>query len=108
MSFLFFAGVVQIMILEFDAPVLQSGCGRISQRDVSLFVWEALAKGALKFIASYVPVPAGTCAPDTSTRVTLISALVIRWFTALVVVWYVISLGKSWYFRVRRPRSTSS
>ncbi len=107
-SFLFFAVAVQIMVLEFDAPIFQSGCGKISQRDVSLFVWEAIAKGAFKFIASYVPLPAGTCAPDTSTRVTLVSALVIRWFTALVLVWYVISLGKSWYFRARNQDATSA
>jgi len=105
-TFLFFASAVQIMVLEFDAPVFQSVCGKISQRDVSLFVWEAMAKGAFKFIASYVPMPAGTCAPDTDARVTAASALVIRWFTALVLVWYVISLGKSWYFRARTAGST--
>jgi hypothetical protein len=100
-SFLFFACAVQIMVLEFDAPLFQSGCEKISQRDVSLFVWDAMAKGALKFVASYVPLPAGTCAPDTSSRVTVVSAIFIRWFTALIVVWYVIGLGKSWYIRVR-------
>ncbi len=107
-TFLFFAASVQVMVLKFDAPIFQSGCEKISQRDVSLFVWEAMAKGALKFVASYVALPAGTCAADTSTRVTLISALAIRWFTALVVVWYVISLGKSWYFRARKPDGASS
>ncbi len=107
-NFLFFVVAVQIMVLEFDAPVFQSGCEKISQRDVSLYVWEAMAKGALKFIASYVPLPAGTCAPDSSARITVVSALVIRWFTALVVVWYVISLGKSWYFHARNPGGASS
>jgi hypothetical protein len=107
-SFLFFAAVVQILILKFDAPVFQSGCERISQRDVSLFVWEAMAKGALKFVAKYLPVPAGSCAPDTGARVTLISALIIRWFTALVLVWYVINLGKPWYYRARQPAGGAS
>ncbi len=107
-TFLFFAASLQIMVLKFDAPVFQSGCDKISQRNVSLFVWDAMAKGALKFVASDVPLPAGTCAPDTNTRVTLISALAIRWFTALVVVWYVVSLGKSWYLRARKPKGESS
>ncbi|MFZ0570642.1 MAG: hypothetical protein WA384_15910 [Rhodomicrobium sp.] len=107
-TFLFFDAFVQIMVLKFNAPVFQSGCEKISERDVSLFVWEAMAKGALKFVASYAPLPAGTCAPDTGTRITVLSALVIRWFTALVVVWYVIGLGKSWYFRTRKPDGASS
>lgn len=106
-SFLFFASAAQIMILEFNAPIFQSGCS-VSQRDVALFVWEAMAKGALKFAANYVPVPAGTCVPDTGARVTAVSALVIRWFTALVLVWYCISLGKSWYLRARSAHPGSS
>jgi|SRR5208337_1125854 len=107
-SFLFFDSLVQIMILKFGAPVFQSGCEKISQRDVSLFVWEAMAKGALKFAAKYVPLPAGSCAPDMNARVTEVSALIIRSFTALVLLWYVISLGKAWYWRARHTGGASS
>ncbi len=108
LSMLFFACAVQILVLKFHAPIFQSGCEKISQRDVSLFVWEAMAKGALKFVANYIPMPEGSCAPDPSSRVTGITALVIRWFTALVVVWYVLGLGKAWYARTTNRHHAAS
>jgi hypothetical protein len=99
---------VQISVLKFDAPIFQSGCDKISQRDVALFVWESMAKGALKFVANYIPMPEGTCAPNTASRVTTVMALIIRWFTALVVVWYVLGLGKAWYARTRNRNHVES
>ncbi|MGO9172081.1 MAG: hypothetical protein ACLP7P_08965 [Rhodomicrobium sp.] len=40
-------------------------------------------------------------------RVTGVGVLIIRSFTALVLVWYVISLGKAWYLRARHPGGAS-
>ena len=67
-----------------------------------------MAKGALKFVANYIPMPEGTCAPNTASRVTTVMALIIRWFTALVVVWYVLGLGKAWYARTRNRNHVES
>ncbi|MGO9544542.1 MAG: hypothetical protein ACLPPF_07095 [Rhodomicrobium sp.] len=107
-SFLFFASTVQILVLKFDAPLFESGCDKISQRDVSLFVWGAMAKGAVEFAAKYLPLPAAACAPDQSSRITGITTLAIRSFAALVLVWYAIGLGKAWYFRLRKPRGAGT
>ena len=100
--FLFFVAVVQIMVLSFGAPVFESGCAKISQRDVALFVWDAMAKGAFKLLAGYLPVPAEACAPSTTSWTATIAAQCVRWFTALVVVWYVIAFARAWLARVRR------
>ena len=97
LSFLFFGAAIQIAVLHFNAPIFQKGCERISERDVSLFVWHAMAQGALKFVANYVPLPDGSCPPNLNQTASGIAALAIRWFTALVVVWYVIGLGRAWY-----------
>ena len=102
--FLFFAGVMQIMILTFSAPVFESPCDRVSQRDVALFVWDAMAKGAFKFLAKYLRLPAEACAPNTIGWTATITAQCIRWFTALVVVWYVVGFAKAWYVRARQTR----
>ena len=102
--FLFFVAVVQIMVLSFGAPVFESGCAKISQRDVALFVWDAMAKGAFKLLAGYLPVPAEACAPSTSGWTATIAAQCVRWFTALVVVWYVIAFARAWLARVRQRR----
>jgi hypothetical protein len=102
--FLFFVAVVQIMVLTFGAPVFESGCDKISQRDVALFVWDAMAKGAFKLLAGYLPVPAEACAPSTTGWTATIAAQCVRWFTALVVVWYAIAFAKAWYARVRQTR----
>jgi len=105
--FLFFVAVVQIMILTLGAPVFESGCARISQRDVALFVWDAMAKGAFKFLAGYLHLPVEACPPRTTGWTATITAQCVRWFTALVVVWYVVGFAKAWYFRVRQTRSTT-
>ena len=98
--YLFFLSVVQIMVLSFGAPIFEAGCDKISQRDTALFIWEAMAKGAFKVFANYLPLPAEACAPATSWAAT-ITAQCVRWFTALVVVWYVVSFAKAWYQRVQ-------
>jgi hypothetical protein len=101
--FLSFLAIVQIMVLTFGAPIFEGGCDKISQRDTALFVWEAMAKGAFKFLAKYLPLPAEACASSSSWTATIV-AQCIRWFTALVVVWYVVSFAKAWYYRVRQTR----
>jgi hypothetical protein len=83
--FLAWAAVVQIMVLTFHAPVFESGCDKISQRDVALFVWGAMAKGAFKFLAEYLPLPIEACAPNPAGWTATITAQFVRWFTALVV-----------------------
>ena len=102
--FLSWAAVVQIMVLTFHAPVFESGCDRISQRDVALFVWEGMAKGVFKFLAGYLPLPIEACAPNPTGWTATITAQCVRWFTALVVVWYAISFIKAWYVRARQPK----
>lgn len=103
--YLVFLSVVQILVLSFGAPVFETSCDKISQRDTAFFVWEAMAKGAFKFLARYLPLPGEVCAPATSWAAT-ITAQCIRWFTALVVVWYVVSFAKAWYQRLRAGSPT--
>ena len=104
--YLFFLSIVQIEVLPFGAPIFDASCATISQRDTAFFVWEAMAKGAFKFFAQYLPVPTEACAPATSWAAT-ITAQFIRWFTALVVVWYVVSFAKAWYQRLRRAKASN-
>ena len=83
----------------------EAGCVMLASE--TFFVWEAMAKGAFKFFAQYLPVPTEACAPATSWAAT-ITAQFIRWFTALVVVWYVVSFAKAWYQRLRRAKASNS
>ncbi len=105
--YLAFDGIVQLLVLVFGAPVFESGCDKISERDTALFVWDAMAKGAFKFLAGYLHLPAEACPPRTTSWTETITAQGIRWFTALVVVWYVIGFAKAWYARVRAPQPGS-
>ena len=41
------------------------------------------------------------CPPSTTGWTSTIAAQAIRWFTALVVVWYAVSFAKAWYQRAR-------
>ncbi|WP_144061134.1 hypothetical protein [Hyphomicrobium denitrificans] len=59
-------GLVQILVLIFGAPVFEGDCGKISERDTALFVWDAMAKGAFKFLAGYLHIPAEACPPSTA------------------------------------------
>jgi hypothetical protein len=95
-SYLFFGVAVDVLILTFGVPIFEPGCV-VSERDTSLFVWDAMAKGAFKFLAQYLHLPTETCAPNTRSWGTAITEQSIRWFTALVVVWYVLSFGRAWY-----------
>lgn len=104
--YLFFLSIVQIEVLPFGAAIFDASCATISQRDTAFFVWEAMAKGAFKFFAQYLPVPTEACAPATSWAAT-ITAQFIRWFTALVAVWYVVSFAKAWYQRLRRAKASN-
>jgi hypothetical protein len=89
-TFVFFDATVQVLILGFNLPLFEPGC-TVSQRDTALFVRNAMAKGAFKFLAGYLdlPIEVGWVAPHLSQT--------IRWFTAIVIVWYVVSFLKSWY-----------
>lgn len=95
LSYLFFDGTVQLMIFGFHVPVFESGCV-VSERDTALFVWDAMAKGAFKFLASYLHIPAESCPPNTSNWTVYAMTQIIRWYTALVVVWHVIDFALTW------------
>jgi hypothetical protein len=101
--YLTFDGLVQGLLL-FGAPVFESGCDKISERDTALFVWDAMAKGAFKFLAGYLHIPAEACPPSRAGWTSTIAAQTIRWFTALVVVWYVIGFVRTWHARLRTAR----
>jgi hypothetical protein len=103
---LFFLSVVQIEVIPFGAAIFDKSCATISQRDTAFFVWEAMAKGAFKFFAQHLPLPTEACVPATSWAAT-ITAQFIRWFTALVVVRYVVSFAKAWYQRLRRAKASN-
>jgi hypothetical protein len=101
-SFLFFIAIVQIMVLSLGVPVFEKGCN-VSQRDTALFVWDAMAKGALKLFAKYLHLPTETCTPNMASWTVAVTAQAIRWFTALVVVWYVVSFARAWFGHLRSP-----
>jgi hypothetical protein len=103
-TFLFFDATVQILILGVRVPLFESGCA-VSQSDTSLFVWNAMAKGAFKVLADYLDLPVEACTPSDSWVTTGLSQT-IRGFTAIVVVWYVLSFLKSWYAWLRLPRAS--
>jgi hypothetical protein len=102
--YLAFDGMVQVLVLIFGAPVFESGCDKLSERDTALFVWDAMAKGAFKFLAGYLHIPAEACIPSRVSWTATITAQVIRWLTALVVVWYVIGFVRTWHARMRTAR----
>jgi hypothetical protein len=101
LSFLFFISIVAIMVLTVHAPMFEASCGVPSQRDVALFVWDAMANGAFKFLAKYLDLAQPSCAPNQGSSVTYTMDLSIKFFTSLVLVWYAISLAKAWYGRLR-------
>jgi hypothetical protein len=101
-GFLFFASIVQIMILTFAAPVFEPSCVKPSQRDVALFVWDAMAKGAFKFLARYLHLSPDDCTPNARSFAASATSLCMTAFTSIVLVWYVISLVKAYYARLKR------
>jgi hypothetical protein len=100
-GYIFFISVVQIMILKFNAPIFESSCVVPSQRDVALFVWEAMARGAFKFVAKYLHIAHDGCVLNPTSRTAKITSLCLTAFTSLVLVWYVINFGKAYYVRLR-------
>jgi len=101
-GFLFFAAVIQIMVLSFKAPIFDLSCVRPSQRDVALFVWDAMARGAFKFLAGYLHLAPDGCTPNEGSLARSATAVCIQFFTSIVLVWYAISFAKAWYSRIRR------
>ncbi len=101
-GYLAMGSIVNIMILKFRAPIFAAPCAIPILRDVALFVWDAMARGALKFVAKYVHIPAGSCAPDATSWAARITSLCFTGFTSLVLVWYAISFAKTYLHRLRK------
>jgi hypothetical protein len=99
-GYLFSISVVQIMILTFNAPIFEPSCVLPSQRDVALFVWDAMARGVFKFFAKYLHIAPDGCLADAKNWTPWVTSLVLTGFTSLVVVWYAISFVKSYYRRL--------
>jgi hypothetical protein len=101
LSFLFFDCATQILILAFHVPIFGTSCVVPSQRDVSWFVWDAMARGAFKFLAGYLGLAEPDCAPNATGTATSALTWLIKLFTSLVLMWYAFSLAKAWYARPR-------
>jgi hypothetical protein len=101
-GFLFFVSVIQIMIVTFNVSIFDQSCGVPSQRDTALFVWDAMARGALKFLADYLRLAPDGCAVNRTSNSAWLSALFIQFFTSIVLVWYAISFARAWYVRLRQ------
>ena len=100
LSYLVFDAVVQFMMSPLGIPVFEPGC-KVSERDTALFVWDAMAKGAFKFVARYLHVPSTYCAYNSDNLSVEAVAQFIRWYTALVVVWHIVSFVTAWVRRLR-------
>ncbi len=100
LSYLFFDAIVQLMIFGFHVPVFESRC-IVSERDTALFVWDAMAKGAFKFLAPYLHIPAESCPPNTSSWTVYTMTGMIQCYTALVVVWHVFDFAMTWAKSIR-------
>lgn len=100
LSYLVFDAVIQFMLSPLGIPVFEPGC-KVSERDTALFVWDAMAKGAFKFLATYLNIPSSYCAPDRSNLTVEAVTQFIRWYTALVVVWHAVSFATTWIRSLR-------
>jgi hypothetical protein len=96
----FFAGVIQIMIITFNAAIFDQSCVMPSQRDTALFVWNAMARGAFKFLATYLHLAPDGCAVSKTSYTAWVSGLCIQFFTSIVLVWYAVSFVRAWYVRL--------
>ena len=101
-GYLFFTSVVQIMIISFHAQIFDASCVLPSQRDVALYVWEAMARGVFKFLAQYLQIVPGGCSLNTEGWTPWVTSLCLTAFTSFVLVWYAISLIKAYYGRFRQ------
>lgn len=102
LGYLFFLCLVQIMILTFHAPIFEASCAVPSQRDVALYVWDAMARGAFKFLAGHLGIAHDGCLPDARSWTGWTTSLFMTAFTSLVLVWYAIGFAKAYYARLRR------
>lgn len=102
LGYLFFIALVQIMILSFHAPIFEASCALPSHRDVALYVWEAMARGAFKFLAGQLGIVHDGCRPDASGWTAWWTSLFMTAFTSLVLVWFAISFAKAYYQRLTR------
>ena len=102
LGYLFFGALVQIMIITFHAPIFEPSCAIPSQRDVALYIWDAMARGAFKFLAKYLDIPHDGCTSNKSSWTAWITSLFLTGFTSLVLVWYAITFAKAYYGRLRR------
>jgi len=102
-GYLLFTSVVQIIIISFHAQIFDASCVLPSQRDVALYVWDAMARGVFKFLTKYLHnVPDG-CSLNTEGWTPWVTSLCLTAFTSLVLVWYGISLIKAYYRRFSAP-----
>jgi hypothetical protein len=101
LGYLFLMSVVQIMVISFHAPIFEASCALPSQRDVALYVWDAVARGVFKVFAKYLGIVHDGCLPDAKSWTSWITSLCLTGFTSLVLVWYAISFAKGYYARAR-------
>jgi hypothetical protein len=74
------------MILSFNGPIFEPSCVLPSQRDVALFVWDAMARGAFKFFAKYLHIAPDGCLADAKNWTSWVTSLCLTGFTSLVLV----------------------
>jgi hypothetical protein len=86
----FFGALVQIMIFTFHAPIFEPSCAIPSQRDVVLYIWDAMARGAFKFLAKYLGIVHDGCIVNKNSWTAWITSMFLTGFTSLVLVWYAI------------------
>lgn len=99
-GYLFSICIVQI--LAFNAPIFEPTCVLPSQRDVALFVWDAMARGVFKFLAKYLHIAPDGCMANANSWAAWVASICLTGFTSLVLVWYAISFVKAYYRRLRR------
>jgi hypothetical protein len=102
LGYLFFGALVQIMIITFHAPIFEPSCAIPSQRDVALYIWDAMARGAFKFLAKYLDIAHDGCIPNKSSWTAWMTSLFLTGFTSFVLVWYAISFAKAFYRHLKR------
>jgi hypothetical protein len=103
LSHLFFRALISILVVSFQVPIFDASCKLPSERDVCLFVWDAMASGAFKFLTKYLDLAAPGCALNANSDAASAIAMSIKLFTSLVLVWFALSLAKAWYRRLRSP-----
>ena len=65
LSHLFFRALISILVLSFQVPIFDASCKLPSERDVCLFVWDAIASGAFKFLTKYLDLAAPSCCTES-------------------------------------------